>query len=313
MTTAPGRLAAAPAELARWTDLQAGVLTRSQLGGAGIGKEHVRAAVAARRWQVFGRQVAVLHNAPLTQLQRQWVAVLLLDQPVALAGLTAAAAGGLSGFGDCDVHVIVAGSCSARLPPWIQVHNSRRFSCSDVHRGSHLPRTRIERSLVDAATWSTSARRACALLCAGVQQRLTRSGRLATELSAAGPLRHVQIMRDVLGDIGGGGHTLAELDLAPLARRSGLPPPRRQVLRREPSGRARYVDAEFDLADGSTLLVEIDGAVHLKPVQWWNDMSRQNELVIGGGRVLRFDSVTMRLDQATVVDQLTRMRRAHGG
>jgi len=115
----------------------------------------------------------------------------------------------------------------------------------------------------------------------------------------------------VLGDIGGGGHTLAEIDLAPLARRAGLAAPRRQVLRREPGGRVRYVDAEFDLADGTTLIVEVDGAVHLKPVQWWDDLSRQNELVIGGRPVLRFDSVTIRIDPPAVVDQLARMRRAH--
>jgi len=73
----------------------------------------------------------------------------------------------------------------------------------------------------------------------------------------------------------------------------------------------RYVDAEFDLADGTTLIVEVDGAVHLKPVQWWDDLSRQNELVIGGRPVLRFDSVTIRVEPRAVVDQLARMRRAH--
>lgn len=140
----------------------------------------------------------------------------------------------------------------------------------------------MARSLIDAAAWSDSPRRACAILCAGVQQRLVRPGALVGELAAAGHVRHAGIMRAVLGDIGGGGHTLAELDLAPLARRAGLPPPRRQVLRREPGGRARYVDAEFDLPDGATLVVEVDGAVHLRPAQWWQDLSRQNELVIGG-------------------------------
>ena len=72
-------------------------------------------------------------------------------------------------------------------------------------------------------------------------------------------------MRDILGDIGGGGHTLAEIGLRPLALRAGLPAPRRQVLRREPDGKVRYLDAEFDLPDGTVLVVEVDGFVHLKP------------------------------------------------
>jgi hypothetical protein len=302
---------AVPPPLAELADVQAGVVTRAQLAACGLGGDRIAAEVTARRWQVLGRRVVVFHKAAFTELQRRWIAVLLLEQRVALAGLTAAGAAGLRGFDDDNVHVVVSQSCSASLPRWVRLHNSRRFGHRDVYRGSRLPRTRIGRSLVDAAAWSTRPRQACAILCAGVQQRLVRAATLTDELAAAGSVRHAAIMRSVLGDIGGGGHTLAELDLAPLARRAGLPPPRRQVLRREHRGRVRYVDAEFDLPDGQTLMVEIDGAVHLKRTQWWADLSRQNELVIGGGRMLRFDSVTMRLDQNAVVDQLARMKRAH--
>lgn len=124
-------------------------------------------------------------------------------------------------------------------------------------------------------------------------------------------MRHVKIMRAILGDISGGGHTLAEIDLAPLARRAGLPPPRRQVLRREPNGKKRYIDAEFDLPDGSTLLVEIDGTGHVELLEWEDDLDRQNELAIRVGTMLRFASMTVRLDPARVVGQLARMRRAH--
>jgi len=305
------RLVAVPACVGELTYRQAGGLARNQLAAAGIGKDEVRAAVPARRWQAVGRRVVVLANAPLTETQRRWLAVLAPGKPAALAGLSAAAAVGLRGFPSADVHIVVAGSCGAGLPGWVRLHNSRRFARRDIAGGSSLPRTRIARSLVDAAAWSGPPRRACAILCAGVQQRLVTAGALAAELETAGQVRHVRILRSVLGDIGGGGHTLAEIDLAPLARRAGLAAPRRQVLRREPGGRVRYVDAEFDLADGTTLIVEVDGAVHLKPVQWWDDLSRQNELVIGGRPVLRFDSVTIRIDPPAVVDQLARMRRAH--
>jgi very-short-patch-repair endonuclease len=67
----------------------------------------------------------------------------------------------------------------------------------------------------------------------------------------------------------------------------------------------------FDLPDGSVVVVEVDGFVHLKPISWWDDMSRQNEIVIGGRPVLRFPSVTVRLDPDQVVGQLRRMRLAH--
>lgn len=105
-------------------------------------------------------------------------------------------------------------------------------------------------------------------------------------------------------------HSL-ELDLGPLAARAGLPTPRRQALRREVGGRVRYLDAEFDLPDGAVLAVEIDGAVHLQPESWWADSDRQNEVVIGGSPMLRFPSLTLRLEPARVVDQLRRVRLAH--
>ena len=96
-----------------------------------------------------------------------------------------------------------------------------------------------------------------------------------------------------------------------LCARAGLPRLRRQVLRREPSGKTRYLDAEFDLPDGTVLAVEIDGAVYLQPESWWDDSARQNEVVIAGRPMLRLPSLTVRLDGPAVVDQLRRMRLAH--
>ena len=287
------------------------MLTRRQLQACGFRPAQIQAAVDAGRWQAFGRRVVALHNGALSAAQRNWVAVLLPDKPAALAALSALAAAGLTGFEPDAVHVVVPHDTHVGAPVWVKLHESRRFVASDIRAGSRPPRTSASRGAVDAASWSASPRRACAILCAVVQQRLVTAAAIDAQLRRAGRIRHVRIMRDILGDIGGGGHTLAEIDLGPLALRAGLPPPRRQALRREASGRYRYVDAEFDLPDGTVLAVEIDGAVHLKPVSWWDDMDRQNELVIDRRLVLRFPSVTVRLDQPRVVDQLRRLRLAH--
>lgn len=304
-------LRAAPSALAGLAGVQRGVLTRAQLSAAGYPQWRVRRAVEGRRWRAVGRTVVVLHNGALTPGQREWVAVLLPAKPAALAGLSAATAAGLRGFEPDRVHIVVAHDTHVRAPRWIKLHESRRFRTTDIDPAGAPPRTGTARAVVDAATWSRFPRRACAILCAAVQQRLTTAAQLQRELRAAGPVRHVRIMRDILGDIGGGGHTLAEIDLGPLAFRAGLHRPRRQVLRIEPGGKVRYVDAEFDLPDGTILAVEIDGAVHLGPQAWWDDTARQNEIVIAGRPVLRFPSLTVRLDGQVVVDQLRRMRIAH--
>lgn len=303
-------LVAVPPRLVELADRQVGVVTRCQLYTQGLARIQVDRAVAAGRWRAFGRTVIVLHNAALTAAQREWVAVLLSGKPTALAGLSGAAAAGLTGFEPEHVHIVVPHDTHVQAPAWVKLHESRRFGAADILFGGP-PRTRPARSLIDGATWSRWPLRACAILCAGVQQRLVTSAQLEDELRVAGPVRHVAIMRDILGDIGGGGHTLAEIGLAKLALCAGLPMPRRQALRREPTGKVRYLDAEFDLPDGTEFVVEVDGFVHLKPVSWWNDMSRQNEIVIGGRPVLRFPSVTIRLEPAVVIDQLHRMLVAH--
>ena len=287
------------------------MLQRRQLLAAGFTDDHVRAAVRARRWQVIGRQVVVLHNAELTRRQREWVAVLMPGKPTALAGLSAASACGLKGFADDQVHIVLSHYHRTRLPAWVRVHESRRFRAADVVTVVSPPRVRAARAVVDAAAWSRSPRRAAAIVCAAVQQRITAVDALAVELHRAGRIRHVAVLRDLLGDIAGGGHTLSEIEFGRLASRAGLSPPRRQVLRREPSGRARYLDAEFDLPDGTILAVEIDGAGHLDPDAHADDLTRQNEVVIDGRLVLRYSSITVRTNQAYVIDQLLRIRLAH--
>jgi hypothetical protein len=271
----------------------------------------LKAAVTGRRWHTYGKNVVVLGNAFLSQRQRRWVAVLLPGKPCALAGLSAAESAGLRGFEAEDVHVLVEHSTHTAMPSWVKIHESRRFSDDDINRTFGLPRTRVSRSVIDAAAWSRFPRRACALLCAAVQQRLTTADRLAVELAEAGAVRHVRAMRAILGDISGGGHTLAEIDLGRLAARAGLPPPQRQRMRRQADGEVRYLDAEFDLADGTVLTVEVDGRGHMHVETWLDDTDRQNEVVIGGRPVLRFPSLTVRLEEGRVVDQLRRMRIAH--
>ena len=302
---------AQPAEGAPFFQLQAGVASRAQLAAFGLTPSHVRWAVADGRWQLFGRNVVVLGNTPLTHDQQAWVAVLMPGKPAALAGLSAAAAGGLRNFEPEEIHVVVRHATHVGAPAWVKIHESRRFTTGDIVPASSPPRTRAPRAIIDAATWSKWPRRACTILCAAVQQRVVTAIQLEDELRLAGHVRHVAIMRDILGDIGGGGHTLAEIELGTLARKADLPPPRRQRLRREHGGKLRWLDAEFDLPDGTVLVVEVDGAAHTQIESWVDDSDRQNEIVIGGRPVLRFPSLTIRLNERRVIDQLHRMRLAH--
>jgi hypothetical protein len=198
------------------------------------------------------------------------------------------------------VHVLVEYDARRHELPGVRLHLSRRFSAADIHPGRELPTVRIERAIVDAASWMAPQRKACAVMCAAVQQGLTTAERLRPELLAAGRARHHQLLTRVLGDIEGGADSFSEIDFGRLARLAGLPPPRRQTFRFDRAGRRRWLDADFD-----GFFAEIDGAVHLRALNYWDDMERQNDLIVVTGKpALRFASVAIRIAPATVVAQL---------
>jgi very-short-patch-repair endonuclease len=88
-----------------------------------------------------------------------------------------------------------------------------------------------------------------------------------------------------------GATSLPEIDFARLCRRYDLPAPDRQVVRRDGSGRRRFLDVYWR---AWRLHVEIDGAWHTAAEAWWADMQRQNDLWIAGDRVLRFPAWVIR-------------------
>jgi hypothetical protein len=249
--------------------------------------------------------VYVLHNGPLTPVQQWWVATLAVGP---LAGRTALTAWGVTGWASDDVEVLVRRGATPELPHGLalKVHESRRFRLEDAHPVREPRRVPVERAAVDAAAWTKDPRQACGLLASVVQQRKSVAPRLLMELTRAGRVRHVRLMRTVLHDIGGGAQALTEVDLGRLCARFGLTLEERQVVRVDGTGKRRYVDARVSAPGGRSVLVEVDGALHLLASTYWDDMQRLNEIVISGERVLRFPSSALYLDELTVGNQLRR-------
>ena len=71
-----------------------------------------------------------------------------------LGGLTAAGPDGLTGFDDRTIHLLVPAGRQVRTTvPGVMVHRSRVLGADDVHPARRPPRTRLTRSLLDAAAW----------------------------------------------------------------------------------------------------------------------------------------------------------------
>jgi hypothetical protein len=293
-------------DAARLLRHQAGVASLGQLKGQGLSESRIRAQVDARRWQRVGDRCIVAHNHVLDRRQTMWVAVLDPVGPTALAGLSSLELAGLRFFGEeaRQIHVVVQRGARYHVLPNVRIHESRRFDPDFVIRSEGLPCTPLARSALDAGAWQPYPRYACGVLAAVVQQRICVASDLADALKFVGRIRHKQHMRRAVADIAGGAEALSEIDVARLCRRYGISPPVRQRLRRDPSGRKRYLDCEWDLPGGRVVVLEVDGSHHLTVEHWEADMKRERGIVISGRQVLRVTANEARHDQGEVAADL---------
>jgi hypothetical protein len=285
---------------------QDGVATLPQLTAAGMSAHAVRARVDARRWTRYGDRCVVTHNAAPTRSQWMWIAVLDNRGPAALAGFSALEVRGFTFFGSepALLHVIVRRGAAYHRFPGVQIHESRRFRATDVVASAGIPRLRAARSALDAGAWQPYPRYACGVLAAVVQQRICTPTDLATELPTVGRIRHKRAMRLAVQDISGGAEALSEIDIAAMCRRFGLRSPDRQSIRRDSSGRKRYLDCEWLLDCGRVVVLEVDGSHHLLVEHWEADMRRERSVVLSGRQVLRASANEARHDQGAIAADL---------
>lgn len=278
-----------------------------ELESLGLSRQQITAEVRANRWQRLGQTVIAAHNAPLTQLQRDWAAVLSAGRTAALCGRSAARHFGLSGWDDGLIHVIVEhGSSPAAVPLPVKVHESRRYGPDDRHPLATPPMTTVERSVIDAAAWTSEARAACGFMVAAVQQGLATPARLQREIDTIGHVQHNQLLRTVLSDVAGDSNALAKVDVVRFCRRHGLPEPLRQLTRAGAAGERRYVSAEFRSERGTRWMLEVDGAAQLIIGGYWTDPSL-NSITVEGDSLVRVPAVTFYTDEAAVAVELHRL------
>ena len=286
---------------------QAGIAHRRQLYDRGWSFEQVRHEIDIGRWQQLAPAVVALQSGPLSHEQRLWLGVLHGGQGAVLSHVTACLHAGLRWTTPAVIDVLTPkGDLVAPLPGYF-FHQTRRPYVYWVDRDSPLPRLRIEHAALLAAERDRSVRRAIGLLAAAVQQELTTPDALGRAVLQIRKLRHKKHFVLALGDIAGGAESFAEIDVGRICRDAGLPPPDRQVVRRDATGRRRYLDCEWHLPDGHIVVLEIDGSFHMRTEHWVRDMRRERSIVADGRIVLRCSSVEVRLDPQAIVFDLMRV------
>jgi hypothetical protein len=134
-----------------------------------LSRKAVRHRVAAGHWQQPHRSVLVTHNGPISAGERTWIAVLAGGEDAMLAGVSAAQAGGLRGYGDDSIHIVVpTARRPSGLPMDVVVHRTTQLDAAI----GQPPRTKMARAVVDAASWARTDDQARAMVAAAFQQRL---------------------------------------------------------------------------------------------------------------------------------------------
>ncbi len=270
--------------MARLARQQDGVVARRQLRAVGVDADRVRREVAARRWCLRTPRVVGLTTGEPTSSQQRWTGVLHAGPGALLGGLSAAEVAGLAGWHRDEVTVWVAGRVPQHPLAGVRFVRSRRDLAPMRRPGSGLPCTRLEPAVILWAAYDADARSATGVLAAVVQQRLTTPERLLGWLDLLDPVRRAGLFRAVLTDVAGGSHSAAELDVLRMCRRHAMPLPSRQHDRHDSRGRRRWTDCEWDLPDGTVVMLEVDGAFHVE-VRAASEDKRRARRLAGPGRI----------------------------
>jgi len=220
-----------------------------------------------------------------------------------LGGLTAAEHHGMKHWTREEITVLVANPMSFEPVPGYRFFRTRRPHSLLIAPGE-LPICRLEPAVLLFAASEPHLRTALGAITATVQQRLTSTEQLREWIATLTPLSRARHFRDLLGDVADGAHSVAEVDLRRACREAGIAPPRSQRKRRDRSGRLRYTDNEWVLADGTVLVLEIDGSFHDEAAQATLDRRRNRKLTTRGRIVIQCSAWEIRHEPWEVMNDL---------
>ena len=284
-------------------DGQAGMLSQRQLTELRVSRSFVRNQLRAHRWVQRTSSVFSTTTGPLSRPQRLWQAVLHAGPTAVIGGLTAAELHGMRNWSRDDITVLVDDELSFDPLEGVRFFRSRR-ALPEMRSARALLVCRLEPAVLLFAGYEPSRRTAHGAVAATVQERLTTPDRLGSWLARLTPLRRAPELRALLGDIAGGAHSLSEVDLRRACREFGVAAPGGQRGRRDRKGRRRWTDAEWDLPDGSVLVLEVDGAYHDDVLQAAADKSRHRKLSSRGRTVVSCSSYELRHEPRSVMEDL---------
>ncbi len=290
---------------------QDGLITRRQALAAGLSEGRLDRRIARGSWQVVLAGSYATFTGPLGRRHRARAALLYAGPEAVLGGATACQLYGLRNAAPARIEVLVPAQVRAFRGATASPRGRARMGLAEVRlRRTTRPIKRafrdglalvaIERAVVDAGRDSRTVRDARALLAEAVQRRFTTVDALEVELTA-GPSAGSRLLRQVLGELGGGVRSAPEAELKVLMESSRVLPaatyngPPIQVW---VGGRAASFVPDATLA-GAMLLVDCDSRQHHSSLADYEaTMWRHSQLEALGYSVLHLAPAQIRSDPA---------------
>jgi hypothetical protein len=164
------------------------VTTSRRLIAEGVDRAVIAREVKEGRWRRAGLAI-VMHNGPLSSMQRRWVARIHAGPQSVFTAFTAAELCGLTGWERDEVHVLAPAGTRMRagcpVPAVLHLH-----APGSIRRHPNRGVEALPDALVRAAATFVRPRPACGLLAAAVQQRAVRSPDIIAALERASRTRH---------------------------------------------------------------------------------------------------------------------------
>ncbi|WP_193613600.1 hypothetical protein [Nocardioides lijunqiniae] len=283
---------------------QRGLVARRQLNDRGVDWGRVRNNLAAGRWAERTPRVISVTTGTLDPTQRLWLAVLHAGPRSMLGGLTAAATHGLDGWPRRQVCVLVDDELAFEPVDGVRFFRTRRPYERLRSPRPGLPRCHLEPAVLLWAAYEAEPRAAHGILAAVVQQRLTTAARLVEWVDQLRPLRRAKPFKATLSSIDDGVQSMAELDVRRMCLRFAMPFPLRQRPRTDRAGKVRWTDCEWDLPDGSVLVLGVDGSFHMEALEWRADLRRARRITTSTRTILRCSAFELRHEPGEVAIDL---------
>lgn len=286
---------------------QGGVISRPQLLALGVSRGQIRANIAGQRWRKVRTQAIAISTGELTMTGEQWAGVIEAGPRAVLDGASALIASGLSGYDEESLRISVPRSSRRRRGKGLNIHQTRRYSSSDV-MPSGVPRTMPEVAAIRGALWARSDKQAVLIMTMAVQQGLTTADRIGVSALRIKRDRRRRLIQMTILDLLDGVRSISEHEFARECRERGLPEPSRQVRRRTRDGRY-LLDVYWDEWG---VVVEIDGIQHGWVQNAVSDALRQNDVTLTDALVLRLPLLGLRVAADDFFEQIIEALRSRG-